>query len=116
MAFTAFVLGISLLIYTAAAVVIIAVASAGSAVIPWKDVFWTDYQTTDSFRSYLSDRLSVLVRSAADPEGADPMTPEDTQALEELDRIREQAVAPLRRLPTPTSGGPTSFRRATTSC
>ena len=27
-----------------------------------------------------------------------PMTPEDTQALEELDRIREQAVAPLRRL------------------
>lgn len=38
-----------------------------------------------------------------------PMTPEDTQALEELDRIREQAVAPLRRLrlafakaPTPT--------------
>ena len=54
-AFTAFVLGISLLIYTAAAVVIIAVAGAGSAVIPWKDVFWTDYQTTDSFRSYLSD-------------------------------------------------------------
>ena len=80
-AFTAFVLGISLLIYTAAAVVIIAVASAGSAVIPWKDVFWTDYQTTDSFRSYLSDRLSVLVRSAADPEGADPMTPEDTNLL-----------------------------------
>ena len=81
MAFTAFVLGISLLIYTAAAVVILAVASAGSAVIPWKDVFWTDYQTTDSFRSYLSDRLSVLVRSAADPEGADPMTPEDTNLL-----------------------------------
>ena len=27
-----------------------------------------------------------------------PMTPEDTQALEALDRIREQAVAPLRRL------------------
>ena len=81
MAFTAFVLGISLLIYTAAAVVIIAVAGAGSAVIPWKDVFWTDYQTTDSFRSYLSDRLSVLVRSAADPEGADPMTPEDTNLL-----------------------------------
>ena len=27
-----------------------------------------------------------------------PMTPEDTQALEELDRIREQAVVPLRRL------------------
>ena len=80
-AFTAFVLGISLLIYTAAAVVILAVAGAGSAVIPWKDVFWTDYQTTDSFRSYLSDRLSVLVRSAADPEGADPMTPEDTNLL-----------------------------------
>ena len=80
-AFTAFVLGISLLIYTAAAVVILAVASAGSAVIPWKDVFWTDYQTTDSFRSYLSDRLSVLVRSAADPEEADPMTPEDTNLL-----------------------------------
>ena len=81
MAFTAFVAGVSLLIYTTALVVIIAVAGAGSAVIPWKDVFWTDYQTTDSFRSYLSDRLSVLVRSAADPEGADPMTPEDTDLL-----------------------------------
>ena len=81
MAFTAFVAGVSLLIYTTALVVIIAVAGAGSAVIPWKDVFWTDYQTTDSFRSYLSDRLSVLVRSAADPEGADPMTPEDTNLL-----------------------------------
>ena len=81
MAFTAFVVGISLLIYTAAAVVVIAVAGAGNSVIPWRDVFWVNYQNTDSFRSYLSDRLAVLVQSAADPEEADPMTPGNTNLL-----------------------------------
>ena len=81
MAFTAFVLGISLLIYTAAVAVILIAASLGGSVFPWKDVLWVNYQNTDSFRSYLTDRLSVLVESAADPEGTDPMTPEDTDLL-----------------------------------
>ena len=81
MAFLAFVAGISLLIYTAAVAVILIAASLGGSVFPWKDVLWVNYQNTDSFRSYLTDRLSVLVESAADPEGADPMTPEDTNLL-----------------------------------
>ena len=42
LAFLAFVLGVTLLVYSAAAAVIVTVASGGSFYIPWRDIFWTD--------------------------------------------------------------------------
>jgi len=61
LAFLAFVLGVTLLVYSAAAAVIVTVASRGSFYIPWRDIFWTDYQTTDSFHSFIKDRLYELI-------------------------------------------------------
>ena len=84
MAFTAFVAGVSLLIYTVAAVVILALGSGGISAIPWGDVFWINYQNTDSFREYISGQLSNLVLAARNPEAEDPMTPEDTNLLYEV--------------------------------
>ncbi|MFQ9917150.1 MAG: hypothetical protein ACLRWQ_12950 [Flavonifractor plautii] len=49
-------LGVTL-VYSAAAAVIVTVASGGSFYIPWRDIFWTDYQTTDSFHSFIEARL-----------------------------------------------------------
>ena len=39
LAFLAFVLGVTLLVYSAAAAVIVTVASGGSFYIPWRDIF-----------------------------------------------------------------------------
>ena len=60
LAFLTFVLGVTLLVYSAAAAVIVTVASGGSFYIPWRDIFWTDYQTTDSFHSFIEARLYEL--------------------------------------------------------
>ena len=80
-AFVAFVVGISLLIYSAAAVVILSVASGGLAPVPWSEVFWTDYQNTESFRSFMNTRLNELAVAAADPEAENPIFPGDVGFL-----------------------------------
>ena len=80
-AFAAFVVGISLLIYSAAAVVILSVASGGLAPVPWSEVFWTDYQNTESFRSFMNTRLNELAVAAADPEAENPIFPGDVGFL-----------------------------------
>ena len=73
LAFLAFVLGVTLLVYSAAAAVIVTVASRGSFYIPWRDIFWTDYQTTDSFHSFIKDRLYELATAADTPEEENPL-------------------------------------------
>ena len=73
LAFLAFVLGVTLLVYSAAAAVIVTVASRGSFYIPWRDIFWTDYQTTDSFHSFIKDRLYELATAADPPEEENPL-------------------------------------------
>ena len=73
LAFLAFVLGVTLLVYSAAAAVIVTVASGGSFYIPWRDIFWTDYQTTDSFHSFIKDRLYELATAADTPEEENPL-------------------------------------------
>ena len=73
LAFLTFVLGVTLLVYSAAAAVIVTVASGGSFYIPWRDIFWTDYQTTDSFHSFIKDRLYELATAADTPEEENPL-------------------------------------------
>ena len=73
LAFLAFVLGVTLLVYSAAAAVIVTVASRGSFYIPWRDIFWTDYQTTDSFHSFIEARLYELASAADTPEEENPL-------------------------------------------
>lgn len=73
LAFLAFVLGVTLLVYSAAAAVIVTVASGGSFYIPWRDIFWTDYQTTDSFHSFIEARLYELASAADTPEEENPL-------------------------------------------
>ena len=67
------VLGVTLLVYSAAAAVIVTVASRGPFYIPWRDIFWTDYQTTDSFHSFIEARLYELASAADTPEEENPL-------------------------------------------
>lgn len=48
-------------------------ASGGSFYIPWRDIFWTDYQTTDSFHSFIEARLYELASAADTPEEENPL-------------------------------------------
>lgn len=101
LAFLAFVLGVTLLVYSAAAAVIVTVASRGSFYIPWRDIFWTDYQTTDSFHSFIKDRLYELATAADTPEEENPLEGWDDGLLY---RVRADGVL---RSPTPTPCLPT---------
>ena len=47
--------------------------AGGSFYIPWRDIFWTDYQTTDSFHSFIEARLYELASAADTPEEENPL-------------------------------------------
>ena len=88
LAFLAFVLNISLLLYSAAAWLFLATNTSSSVRVNLADAFRTDYQETATFRSMISGDLYALLSYAADEQAfySVPMAESDLNLLYQVEK------------------------------